>query len=210
MLTTGVEFKTLPSRISPVRIDLDYTVYSFVHVTVKDWCLSFRIFSHSSPESKHISPNSKKTCRSLSAFLFCLCFFLLCSAAAPTVLLSPSLLLWPVLTGFSRVGQTGAISLSIDGHNSDGVAGVWQKVAQDCSGGALRHHFLKINHILCFQSRLHNLPQGHYWNETQWTQTWPDSWSCLAPLAETEHTSDDDSTINHQSIFNCWQAPWGI
>lgn len=77
-------FKTLPSHISPVRIDLDYTVYSFVHVTVKDWCLSSRIFSHSSLESKHISPTSKKTCRSLSAFLFCLCFFLLCSAAAQT------------------------------------------------------------------------------------------------------------------------------
>lgn len=49
-----------------------------------------------------------------------------------------------------------------------------------------------------------------YEMRNKWTQTWPDSSPCSAPPAETEHTSDDDSTINHQSIFNCWQAPWGI
>lgn len=42
-----------------------------------------------------------------------------------------------VLTGFAGVSQTGTVSLGVDGHHGDGVAGVWEKLAQDYFGGAL-------------------------------------------------------------------------
>lgn len=56
----------------------------------------------------------------------------------------------PVLTGFAGVRQTGTVSLSVDGHHGDGVAGVWSKLSQDRFGGALGNHLLETHHIFSF------------------------------------------------------------
>lgn len=47
------------------------------------------------------------------------------------------------LTRLAAVRQTGSVSLGVDRHHGDGVAGVRQQLLQDGGGGALRHLHLQ-------------------------------------------------------------------
>lgn len=49
------------------------------------------------------------------------------------------------LTGLPGVGQAGSVSLSVDRHHGDGVAGVGVEFIQHRDGGALRHLFLQTD-----------------------------------------------------------------
>lgn len=56
------------------------------------------------------------------------------------------------LTGLPGVGQAGSVSLSVDRHHSDGVAGVRVEFIQHRNGGALRHLFLQTDATTCYLS----------------------------------------------------------
>lgn len=49
------------------------------------------------------------------------------------------------LTGLPGVGQAGSVSLGVDRHHGDGVAGVGVEFIQHRDGGALRHLFLQTD-----------------------------------------------------------------
>lgn len=73
--------------------------------------------------------------RSLSPLVLCARFSP--PLGLPFTLPQPCSWFEAVLTGFARVSQTGTISLGVDGHHRDGVAGIWLKLAQNYFGGAL-------------------------------------------------------------------------
>lgn len=54
------------------------------------------------------------------------------------------------LTGPPGVGQAGSVSLGVDRHHGDGVAGVGVEFIQHRHGGALRHLFLQTDMTTCY------------------------------------------------------------